>query len=101
MWVVVLFDLPTDTKAAKRAYTDFREHLLSSGFLRLQYSVYARHCQTDENASVQEGKIRAALPKDGEVRIISLTDKQFERMKVFHGKTRQPTEEGPQQLSFF
>ncbi len=101
MWVVVLFDLPTDTKAARRAYTDFREILLRNGFLMLQYSVYARHCMSDENAITQEGRIKSALPKDGEVRILSLTDKQFGRMKIFHGKTRQPTEEAPQQLSLF
>lgn len=101
MWVVVLFDLPTDTKAARKAYTDFRENLLCNGFLKLQYSVYARHCQTDEQAETHEERIKRVLPKDGEVRVLSLTDKQFARMKIFHGKIRQPSDDVPQQLSFF
>ena len=33
--------------------------------------------------------------------IFTITDKQFERMKVFHGKTRGPTEKAPEQISFF
>lgn len=34
------------------------------------------------------------------VRIIVITDKQFERMNVFHGKTRSATEPAPEQISF-
>ncbi len=44
MWVVVMFDLPVDTKKARREYTRFRKKLLRDGFMMLQYSVYARHC---------------------------------------------------------
>ena len=29
MWVLVLFDLPTETKKDKRAYADFRKNLRS------------------------------------------------------------------------
>ena len=39
-------------------------------------------------------------PTDGIVRIIVITDKQFERMNVFHGKTRSATEPAPEQISF-
>ena len=28
MWVLVLFDLPTETKKDKKAYTDFRKNLI-------------------------------------------------------------------------
>lgn len=28
MWILVLFDLPTETKKDKKAYTDFRKNLL-------------------------------------------------------------------------
>lgn len=101
MWVIVMFDLPVDTKAARKAAHDFRESLLSNGFLKLQYSVYARHCPSDENAVVHESRVKLSLPADGEVRLIKITDKQFERMRVFHGKIRKPTEKAPEQVSFF
>lgn len=32
MWVLVLFDLPTETKKDKKAYTDFRKNLQKDGF---------------------------------------------------------------------
>ena len=32
MWVLVLFDLPTETKKEKKAYTDFRKKLITDGF---------------------------------------------------------------------
>lgn len=101
MWVITMFDLPTDTKAARKAYHNFRGSLLDDGFFMLQFSVYARHCPSEENAVVHEKRVKAALPDDGEVRVIRITDKQFERMKVFFGKTRKATEKAPEQFSFF
>ena len=101
MWVLAMFDLPTDTKESRREYTHFREALLKDGFAMMQYSVYARHCPSEENAEVHEDRIKAFLPPDGEVRIITITDKQFERMKTFYGKARVETEKAPEQISFF
>jgi CRISPR-associated protein Cas2 len=101
MWVVAMFDLPTDTKAARRAYTLFRKQLLKDGFTALQYSVYARHSPSKENAEVHVGRIKANLPPDGEVRVLMITDKQFERMLIFWGKMRKRPEPAPQQLQFF
>jgi len=49
----------------------------------MQYSVYIRHCASSENANVHFERIKSALPPDGEVRIIQITDKQFEKMEVF------------------
>ena len=101
MWVVAMFDLPTTTKAERKAYQGFRKVLLKDGFLQIQFSVYARHCASEENAVVHENRVEASLPPDGEVRLMRLTDKQFERMKVFYGKKRKPAEKAPEQLSFF
>jgi CRISPR-associated protein Cas2 len=101
MWVVVLFDLPVDTKKARRAYTHFRKKLLRDGFTMMQYSVYIRHCASEENAAVHTSRVERMVPDDGEVRVITITDKQFERMRVFWGKRRQPPERPPAQLELF
>ena len=101
MWVVVMFDLPTDTKAARRAYTQFRKKLLQDGFTRMQYSVYIRNCASEENTDVHVKRVEHWIPGDGEVRVLCITDKQFERMRVFWGKMRKPTEPPPQQLELF
>ena len=52
MWVVTMFDLPTETKEARRAYSLFRKMLLEDGFTQTQYSIYSRHCASEENAAV-------------------------------------------------
>lgn len=101
MWVIVMFDLPTDTSAARKEYTLFRKALLKDGFLMMQYSVYMRHCASYENAQVHIKRIKNSLPDDGEVRIMNITDKQFSRIEVFYGKIRKPTEKAPEQISFF
>ena len=101
MWVVTLFDLPVDTKAARKAYADFRKFLLRDGFTLLQYSVYGRHCSSEENAQVHIARVEGAVPPDGEVRIIVITDKQFERMRIFWGKMRKSPPPQPCQLEFF
>ena len=100
MWIIAAFDLPIDTEEAKRDYRLFRKALLDDGFSMWQYSVYARHCPTIENATVHEQRIGHHLPPAGQVRIFVMTDKQVERMRVFHGNRRMPAEPAPEQLTF-
>jgi CRISPR-associated protein Cas2 len=101
MWLVIMFDLPVDTKQARRAYAQFRKRLIQDGFTRLQFSVYGRHCPSEENTDVHVRRVEHNLPDDGEVRILAVTDKQFERMRIFLGKMRKPTEPPPPQLTLF
>ena len=101
MWLVAMFDLPMLSKEEKRAYTDFRKFLLGDGFTKMQFSVYFRPCPSEENVQVHSKRVKANLPPDGEVRLMAFTDKQFERMQIFHGKTRGKTEKAPDQITFF
>ena len=98
MWLIVLFDLPTATSEERADYRHFHDFLLDDGFVRLQFSVYARHCASEENAEVHRRRLHSALPPDGEVRLMSMTDKQFGRMKVFHGRLRRAAERPPEQV---
>ncbi|HUW83138.1 MAG TPA: CRISPR-associated endonuclease Cas2 [Phycisphaerae bacterium] len=101
MWLLVMFDLPVDTKAARRHYAQFRKKLLQDGFARMQFSVYRRHCASEENTAVHVGRVEGWLPPDGEVRMLTVTEKQFERMRVFWGKRRKPPEKPAAQLELF
>jgi len=101
MWVVVMFDLPVDTKEQRKAYTRFRGRLLKDGFEMMQYSVYARHSFSEENAAVHIQRVQRWVPDDGEVRILTITDKQFERMRIFWGKRRVPPRDPPRMLELF
>lgn len=61
MWVLVLFDLPTDTKKQRHAASKFRKELLSDGFTMFQFSIYLRHCPSIENADVHIKRVKRPL----------------------------------------
>jgi CRISPR-associated protein Cas2 len=101
MWVFALFDLPTESKEQRRAYTRFRKDLLNDGFTMMQYSVYKRHCASFENARAHVARMGKRVPAEGEVRFVVITDKQYGRIETFWGKKRAPAEDPPAQLEFF
>ena len=101
MWLFAMFDLPVDTKSARRRYVRFRNALLEQGFSMLQYSVYARYCPSEQAADVHKRRVRGILPSDGHVRLLAVTERQFGRMEVFVGKKRQDAEVPPYQLLLF
>jgi CRISPR-associated protein Cas2 len=86
MWLYVFFDLPTETKQDVKAANQFRKYLLNDGFNMFQFSIYLRHCSSRENAKVHEKRVKRHLPKKGKVGILTVTDKQFGMMEIFHGK---------------
>jgi len=67
----------------------------------LQFSVYARYCPSEEASEAYRNRVKQALPEEGEVRFLSVTDKQFGKMEVFIGKKRKPAETPPPQLMLF
>lgn len=101
MWLLVMFDLPVTTRTHRRNYTRFLRDLIEQGFFRVQFSVYARPCATEENAASQFNRVTSALPPAGEVRILRFTDKQWARMVCFYARRRRLVEEAPEQFTFF
>ncbi len=101
MWVLVLFDLPTDTKKDRKAYADFRKKLLNDGFQMFQFSIYMRHCPSRENADVHIKRVKNFLPAKGHVGIFQFTDKQFGMVELFYGKAPAVTTPPVQQLEMF
>jgi CRISPR-associated protein Cas2 len=101
MWLFAMFDMPVDTKKARKRYAQFRKVLQRDGFSMLQYSVYARYCASEEAAVAHRQHVRAALPPAGYVRLLAVTDRQFGKMESYVGKTREPTEKPPAQLTLF
>ncbi|MEG1511058.1 MAG: CRISPR-associated endonuclease Cas2 [Bacteroidales bacterium] len=102
MWILVFFDLPTDTKKDKKAYTDFRKGLQIDGFSMFQFSIYIRHCASSENAEVHVRRVKSLLPEYGQIGILCITDKQFENIELFYGKKIQmPDNTAGQQLELF
>ena len=82
MWVLVFFDLPTETKKERKAAAKFRKDLLVDGFTMFQFSIYLRHCPSAENADVHIKRVKRILPEFGKVGIMRITDKQFGDMDI-------------------
>lgn len=101
MWILVLFDLPTETKKDKKTYALFRKNLQRDGFTMFQFSIYVRHCASQENAAVHIKRVKSFLPEYGNVGIICITDKQFANIELFYGKKPLPPETPGQQLELF
>lgn len=101
MWILVFFDLPTETKTERKVAGRFRKNLLDDGFGMFQFSIYTRFCQSRENAAVHINRTKNALPKKGKVCIMQITDKQFGMMELFHGKKEADLEPPSQQLELF
>ncbi|WP_240743142.1 CRISPR-associated endonuclease Cas2 [Ilyomonas limi] len=101
MWVLVHFDLPTETKKERKAYTEFRKKIMQDGFQMFQFSMYIRHCSSKENAEVHMKRVKKILPAKGHIGILCITDKQFGMMEIYHGKENVKAPGTIQQLEMF
>lgn len=101
MWVLVFFDLPTETKKERKVAAAFRKQLISDGFTMFQFSIYIRHCPSSENANVHIKRVKLHLPELGKVGILCITDKQFGSMEIFFGQKQETTNPVVQQLELF
>ena len=101
MWVLVMFDLPTETKKDRKSYTTFRKLMMKDGFQMFQFSMYIRHCSSKENADLHQKRVRMILPSKGHVGMMMITDKQFGMMEVFYGQEIKKAPDTIQQLELF
>lgn len=101
MWILVLFDLPTDTKNDRKNYAKFRKAIMKDGFDMFQFSIYVRHCMSRENSDVHVRRVKSVLPPKGHIGILRITDKQFGEIEIFYGKKKEEVKSPPQQLELF
>lgn len=101
MWVMVLFDLPTESKKERKGAALFRKNLMKDGFILFQFSIYLRHCPSKENADVHIKRVKSILLETGEVAIMYITDKQFSAIEMFSCEKDVIPSCGVQQLEMF
>ena len=86
MRILVFFDLPVKTKANRREAARFRKFLLNDGYHMLQYSVYARVCAGTDAVTKHRARIRDNLPDNGAIRLMVVTEKQYESIDILLGR---------------
>ena len=84
MWVLVFYDLPTDTIEDRKIHSRFRKNIMEDGFIIFQFSIYIRQCASMENAEVHIKRVKNLMPLKGHVGIMCITDKQFGSMEIFY-----------------
>lgn len=81
-----MFDLPTLTTADRRAYTRFKKDLDDDGFIMIQFSIYSRFCKNDQSSKKHIARVKSFAPSKGNIRIISITEKQYNDMIMIAGQ---------------
>lgn len=85
MRLMVFFDLPTTSPAYKRAYVVFRRFLLKDGYTMIQWSVYGRVIKGLDDAAKHVKRLEANLPKEGSIRCLQITEKQYAAIRLLVG----------------
>lgn len=91
-WLIVAFDLPVVEPKQRKAATKFRDFLLDDGYQMIQYSVYARAMVTHARMETHLERIKKNVPSEGRVRVIFITQAQWERAYIIHGDPEHPEE---------
>lgn len=86
MRILVFFDLPVKTVSQRREAARFRHFLLNDGYHMIQYSVYARVCNGMDAVEKHRARIRQNLPDNGSVRLLVITEKQYESIDILLGR---------------
>ncbi len=98
---MVMFDLPVLTAEERKRANRFRLFLKDQGFQMAQLSVYMKHVSGKDGVEAICARVQAAIPPGGVVDILQFTDKQYENIRCFRNRNRQPDRKNPGQLALF
>lgn len=88
MRLIVMFDLPVETAAERRAYRVFRKALINEGFLMMQESIYVRITTNMKSAELLEARLRKCVPDNGLIQTLMVTEKQYMSMNFLVGEAK-------------
>lgn len=102
MRMIVFFDLPVVTAKERKAAAKFRNFLLKDGYHMVQFSVYSRICNGMDAVEKHQIRLNLNLPEKGAVRLLTITEKQYESIQVLLGnKTFEDSSESTELLNVF
>lgn len=101
MRIIVFFDLPTLTKSDRKNASRFRKFLVNDGYIMLQLSVYSRICKGQDDVDKHAKRLKSLIPKEGSVRLLTVTEKQYASMEILVGTQKKEEEIGEKQLLLF
>ena len=101
MRLLVMFDLPTETREHRRNYRKFRNLLIKNGFIMMQESIYTRMLPSPSAKESVCDMLRKNKPPSGIVQILTLTEKQFSQIECIVGELRSDVLDTMDQIVYF
>ena len=86
MRMMLFFDLPVETNTQKRDYRHFVKNLKKLGYYMLQETGYVKLGIDTQHVDSSMQKIKAFLPKNGNIMVLNITEKQFSNINVLLGE---------------
>ncbi len=83
---LLMFDLPVETSAERRAYARFVKFIKKQGFIMFQKSIYCKLSINESSVKLLEKTVKSNLPKKGMVSILTLTENQFNSISYLLGE---------------
>ena len=83
---IVFYDLPSVSKEEMKISNIFRNELIKLGYFQIQESVYSKVIQNKQLVDQAIKKLKKIVPKNGKVRAIVITEKQYESMYILCGE---------------
>ncbi len=88
MRLILLFDLPNIESYEKKEYLRFRKSLIRNGYTMMQFSVYVKSVNTQTKIEQEVNKIKKYIPHKGNIRIIPVTEMQYNSMYMILGNKK-------------
>lgn len=85
MRLIVFFDLPMKSKKEVRKYSVFRKWLIENGYIMMQYSIYCKIFNNRDACVKHIDILKRYVPKEGQIRIMMITEKQYARIEIIVG----------------
>ena len=77
---------PTDKWGTKTEYTKLRKFLVKDGYIRIAPEVFMRVVQNRKASEKHYRRVEEVKPKTGAVRLIRLTEKQYNNIYMVTGE---------------
>ncbi len=83
--LMVLYDIPNNSKDERKEYIKFRKKLIYTGFYQLQESVYIKRYNNKQKIKRILNELEILAPINSNIRVLTLTDSTFDKIHIVSG----------------
>lgn len=99
MRIIVMYDLPNNNYEENKQYTKFRKLLIKNGYIMMQFSIYSKCLNVKTKFNLELNKIKKFIPTEGNIRILQITERQYQDMIYLKGESNiNESVNGPQRF---